>query len=325
MQLKIAFTFLAFALTAFPLFEQDKTTVKTENPTNHFFFYSADGGNTWQDLRNPTVDGSDISYLFSDKETIYLGSRKNGLFHSSAPALGIWSREMPGSLWPGSEQGEVYKIFAAQNSIFASVLHHGIYRKSLGINFWQSVESPLKGGLIHALVELPGGKLLMAGHNGMALSTDGGSTWRQVYARGWVASLAVSGNVVLASGGEDLLRSTDGGETWTCVRNDTRISYDLIVLKDRILATDRGVTKGLVSADGGKTWALLTGFPVGIFRVQQVGQWLYCAHRKGISRSGDGGKTWKLICAAPNSQNNEYYDFCIMQNQIFVIKMPAGC
>ena len=84
-----------------------------------------------------------------------------------------------------------------------------------------SVQRPLVGGDFHALVVDPTNseKAMVGGHEGAAVSYDGGATWRQISdltasdPMGWVIDTK-DPLKMYAGGHPGFFRSEDGGESW---------------------------------------------------------------------------------------------------------------
>ena len=135
---------------------------------------------------------------------------------------------------------------------------------------WQLTTDPPSNG-IWTYAMGPGGVPLYAGsHNtGMALSTDRGSTWKQlpVMITHTLSDLAVSpvdAQVVWRSAGGLLERTTDGGWHWESqplgsIGQPSSLVYDLAVTPwngDRLYGVDnRGQSS--VSVDGGASWTTM--------------------------------------------------------------------
>jgi photosystem II stability/assembly factor-like uncharacterized protein len=164
-------------------------------------------------------------------------------------------------------------------------------------------------------------QILFAGsHDGIHKSTDGGQTWRTVYALPssyeGVSSLVIDpGNpsrvVALGSG---VILSSDGGESWTgglscpvspCGSDLARIFVDQSGSGTFILV---GISGLYISRDGGVTFSALRPpafFPsTAAFDPQHPG-WIYVATMTGVLGrlflSKDGGATWTEKTNTPDA------------------------
>lgn len=165
---------------------------------------------------------------------------------------------------------------------------------------------PFVGGDLHSLVVSPtdGSRLYVGGHEGVAVSTDGGSTWRQVEslagadAMGW----AFSEGKILVGGHPGLFISTDGGRTFEA-RNDGLPATDIHALGagDGIIYAASPAAGVFASTDGGDTWKMRTAqvgqsFMGGIL-VDPADQNRVVASdmQFGAVESTDGGRTWRPL------------------------------
>lgn len=164
---------------------------------------------------------------------------------------------------------------------------------------------PFVGGDLHSLVAEPdGARLFVGGHEGVAVSSDEGRTWRQIDslngadAMGW----AFDGERVLVGGHPGLFISEDGGRTFE-QRNDGLPATDIHALGaggDRIYAASPQVGV-FMSTDGGRSWEM---------RTEQAGQSFMGRilvdpadpdhlvapdMQAGAAESTDGGRSWSAL------------------------------
>jgi len=147
-----------------------------------------------------------------------------------------------------------------------------------------------------------GGVVWAAGHNVLARSLDGGSTWEDVRPSG-LEGLDVHGFAVdphnrdtlyAAIAGQGLFRSSDGGQSFSLVSRDVGPGVmALAVTPDgRLLAGE--MQQGLmISADGGRSWQLgleasLMGLALNPDDPERV-----LATGPGVLISTDGGDNWR--------------------------------
>jgi photosystem II stability/assembly factor-like uncharacterized protein len=166
--------------------------------------------------------------------------------------------------------------------------------------------APFVGGDLHSLVVDPNGtdRLYVGGHEAVAVSTDGGTSWRQVEslsgadAMGW----AFAGDQVLVGGHPGLFVSEDGGRTFE-MRNEGLPATDV-----HALGAGEGMIYGaspdagvFASTDDGRTWELRTG-EVGhafmgriLVDPQDPDHVIAPDMEAGAAESTDGGRTWRAL------------------------------
>lgn len=158
-------------------------------------------------------------------------------------------------------------------------------------------------------VQTPDGKeQLVAGHNGVHASSDGGNTWRDL-------TQQLPGSDVHAAGmdpaqpahlwadvvGRGIYGSTDGGSTWG-LRGGTSMSLMGPILiqsgGESMIGSDpqQGVVR---STDGGKTWSALSSLLAYWLAADPADTRHLLAVGATLSESTDGGATWKELAGAP--------------------------
>ena len=171
---------------------------------------------------------------------------------------------------------------------------------------------PFVGGDLHSLVMAPStdSRLFVGGHEGVAVSTDGGRTWSQVDslagadAMGW----AFTDEAALVGGHPGLFVSEDGGRTFR-QDNDGLPATDI-----HALGSGAGVIYAaspqlgvFASTDGGASWEL---------RTDQAGQafmgrilvdpgdpdhLIAPDMQAGAVESSDGGRSWSVLGGVPGA------------------------
>lgn len=193
-----------------------------------------------------------------------------------------------------------------------------------------TVAAPVVGGDLHTLAVV-GKALYVGGHSDVAVSRDGGGTWRQVDSLSGADSMgwAITPGNVLMGGHPGLYRSTDNGSTFSAVAGAAAVP-DVHALGNAggtvyLASPQAGL---LVSVDGGRTWKV---------RNPQAGQSFMGTilvdpnnpdrliapdMSNGLSISTDGGRSWRSLggpmgamAAAWNANNTD---------QIVAVGMDGG-
>jgi len=163
--------------------------------------------------------------------------------------------------------------------------------------------NPYVGGDLHTVTAI-GDRLYVGGHDGTAVSTDGGKAWtavpslRGADAMGWAQTPAG----LLAGGHPGLYRSTDGGTTFTKTNGPAQVS-DVHALgasgSTAYLASPRvGL---LVSSDGGASWQVRNPQAgktfMGTLLVDPADPQHLIAPdmQNGLVASADSGHTWTAL------------------------------
>lgn len=166
--------------------------------------------------------------------------------------------------------------------------------------------SPFVGADLHSLVVAPSApsRLYVGGHEGVAVSSDGGATWKQVEtldgadAMGW----AFDGERLLVGGHPGLYLSEDGGRTFE-QRNEGLPATDIhgIGAGDGVIYAASPQVGVFASTDGGRSWEV---------RTDQVGhsfmgrilvdpadpdRLVTTDMGSGVVESTDGGRTWSVL------------------------------
>jgi photosystem II stability/assembly factor-like uncharacterized protein len=171
---------------------------------------------------------------------------------------------------------------------------------------------PFVGGDLHSLVMAPGAtsRLYVGGHEGVAVSADGGQTWRQVQSLGGADAMgwAFTAQRVLVGGHPGLFVSDDGGRTFR-MDNDGLPATDI-----HALGTGAGVIYAaspqlgvFASTDGGSSWEVRTdqagqGFMGTILVDPGDPEHLVAPDMQaGAVESSDGGRSWRVLGGVPGA------------------------
>lgn len=162
---------------------------------------------------------------------------------------------------------------------------------------------PYVGGDLHTITAIEG-RLYVGGHDGVAVSTDEGQTWRSVSslqgadAMGW----AQTSRALLVGGHPGLFTSTDNGTTFTKTAGDSQVGdvHALGAAGDTayLASPQAGL---LTSDDGGATWTLRNSAVgqtfMGTILVDPSDPQHVIAPdmQNGLVTSSDGGSTWTVL------------------------------
>ena len=177
--------------------------------TRHGLWASRDGGASW--TRNVALPAPDPRGLTCAGSEVVVADTQAGVFVSTD--LHDWRRVLPTAdrLSPSADGQAAFSLGGDDPS---SRTAYVIQRTGA-----RAVAVPLAA--LRA-AGLPGGPLLVQSSGVLAISPDGGATWRTA-AQGSFASLAVSpafpqdGVVLMGGFRTGILRSADGGHTWNTV------------------------------------------------------------------------------------------------------------
>lgn len=211
---------------------------------------STDGGRSWQPLgtRSDAMSlgaASDGSIVIAGHE-VFASSRDNGrtweTIAASLPSLDIhgfardpgdparmWAYLATGGLWESGDGGVNWEQVQQENILFPI-----------------AVASP------------SGTRLFGVTANGLAISEDGGRTWRNVASPELypIASLATTtdGSVLVAGGPSGLARSDDGGASWSKLAFAGEPAAIAVTDGGRTIAIVARSTEFYRSDDGGRSW-----------------------------------------------------------------------
>jgi photosystem II stability/assembly factor-like uncharacterized protein len=239
-------------------------------------FKSTDGGDSWQPLTNglrATLIGS-VAIAPTDPQTVYAGT-----------GVGVFKTTDGGATWRAASEG----LFGKES----------VYQRQ-----WR-----LEEGYVRKLVvDARDPDTVYAGtyQRGFFTTTNGGTSWQHVSARGVVAIDPNDRATIYAAGNEKaqtvrISRSTDAGSTWRTVgprrAHWPLDSIDIDPQDSQTLyaSSAYGVHK---SVDGGRTWRALSlpGRWVESFAIDpRSSKTLYLGFDAGLFKSRDGGRSWRVL------------------------------
>lgn len=314
-----------------PVQDSQRTKQSNQPAGAHHVFTSTDGGKTWQDIgknlpkniqgANDGVDG----YVYKAEDCannngLYLRAGKSIFHHERNAATTSWKKEV----FPN----QMSNIATGKNGLLAYNYSGQIVQKTTGTNIWLPVYTSFKGA-VRTVFEAAGGSVFIGSENGLFKSVNGGKTWKQVHAGGWVLKLAEQNGVLIATSMSGIIRSADDGEHWTVVISEGGVGIDVAPIKGGFAAITYNTTSQTrrvrTSYDGGKTWqAIDAGLPASqsISTIVQAGESLFCGHPDGIYQSSDKGKTWKRILC---SMDGKVFNLSVSGNVIYAILKNGGC
>lgn len=314
-----------------PVQDSQRTQTRDKPTGENIVFKSNDGGKTWKDIGKSLPkniqginDGID-NYVYKAEDCtnnngLYIRAGKNIFHHERNAANTFWKKE--------NFPNQMSNIATGKNGLIAYNYSGQIVQKTGGTDVWLPVYTSFKGK-VRTVFEAVGGSVFIGSENGLFKSANGGQTWKQVHAGGWVLKLVEQNGVLMATSQSGIIRSIDDGEHWTVVISEGGVGIDVATIKGGFAAisynTFSETRRVRTSYDGGKTWqAIDAGLPASqsISSIVQVGENLFCGHPDGIYKSIDKGKTWKRIL---RSMNGKVFKLSVSGNVIYAILKNGGC
>lgn len=319
---------------------------------------TTDGGLNWKPLFDKVKDASPsigaLAVSESDPNVIYVGTGEACIRGNIVGGNGVYKSIDAGKTWKLSGLADTHAIgrvivhpknpdiafVAALGHPFGENEERGVFRTRDGGKTWEKVlYKDAKTGAIDITFDPSNANILFASlwqakrtpwsmdsggpGSGLYRSADGGSTWKEVKARGLPETVlgrigvSVSGAnpnriyaVVEAEKG-GIFRSDDGGENWQLTTDDHRFRqrawyYSHIFADPKSADTVYILNTGIYrSNDGGKTFT-----PIRAPHGDNHGLWIDPTNPKRLINGNDGGATisidgganWSTVYNQPTSQ-----------------------
>lgn len=310
------------------LFDLSSTAVTGEGTgevtsgAGKIIFQSTDGGQTWKDISKGLPEGLTPSTVFAGDGELFL-SASNGIYrNSTASKTANWKKEM-------LLEQSFTTVSAGIGGVIAFSNNGRFLQKANYTGLWMPVFTDFKGRMVRNVFTTREGSVFIGCDDGLFKSTDQGKTWKHVMEDGWVIKMVESNGLLLCTSQSGILRSTDGGEHWEVVLSEGGVGIDVEVIKGGFAAINyntRSHTRRIrTSTDGGKTWQPIdAGLPPSLLisSIQQVGDYFYCGHPKGIYRSADQGKTWNLLLP---TIGEKVFNLSVSGGVLYAVLQNGGC
>lgn len=283
---------------------------------------STDNGQSWQDISTGLPEGLTPSTFFTGDGELFLGTSK-GLYRNGTTAkTANWKKEM-------ALEQSLSTISAGVGGVIAFSRDGRFFQKLKGMGVWTPIFTNFKSQMVRSVFTASDGSVFIGCDNGLFKSADQGKTWKHVMENGWVIKMVESDGVLLCTNEGGILRSTDGGDNWNVVLNEGGVGIAVEIIKDGFAAitccTNSETRRVRTSTDGGETWqAIDTGLPpsLSISSIQQVGDYFYCGHPKGIYRSADQGQSWDLLLPAIGEK---VFNLSVSDGVLYAVLQDGGC
>ena len=231
-------------------------------------------------------------------------------------ASGLYRTRNGGQAWRSVETGledpavqclAISPNFAEDRLVVAGTEADGLLRSTDGGATWHRPDGLTTGGVAALAFGPTGRRLAAATESGIAVSDDGGDSWRILTTdiQQQALSLVFCGDALLAGfHREGIGRFESGGSTWRAANEGlaARLHTELLLSPD--FARDRsvfvgGLEDGLrVSTDGGVTWQTAFAEESSVHGIAASTTYatdgtLYLATSAGIRVSPDRGRSWE--------------------------------
>ncbi len=290
------------------------TTILAGSATEGLFV-SEDEGRSWQSRNSGLPDRAVIALVlspdFQQDRTAFLATEEG--LHRTADGGSSWEQVWACPEGDSLEALAVSPSFGTDGTVFAGTAAQGVLRSMSRGASWQPANEGLVDLCINAIAVSPDfarDHLVMAGTGGgIALSADGGTSWRVAAEERTALSVALTGSLLLAGlarGG--VLRSEDSGASWKAANEGLYAASFVGLALSPAFDSDAtlfawGPSEELFrSTDGGKSWASmsegLAGADVASLAISPAfaedGR-AYVATSDGMFMSDDRGAAWRRL------------------------------
>ncbi len=305
-----------------PTFVTGQGIGKATSGAANIVFQSTDSGQSWQDISEGLPQGLTPSAFFASDGELFLGSSTGIYRNGSAAKTASWEKEM-------YLEQSLTTVSADIGGVIAFSRNGRFFQKLNGTGIWVPIFTDFENQTVRNVFTAKAGSVFIGCDNGLFKSSDQGRTWKHVTQNGWVIDMVESDGVLLCTNQNGILRSIDGGEHWDVVLSEGGVGIAVAAIKGGFAAitynTKSQTRRIRTSTDGGKTWQPIDGgLPpsLSISSIQQVGDYFYCGHPKGIYRSADQGKTWNLLLP---TIGEKVFNLSVSGGVMYAVLKNGGC
>lgn len=322
--------------------EADKSQLsETSSKIDGILFQSNDLGATWKDISAGLPENGRIGFVYAQHDDVYVSSFESKVYHSKLASLNQWTLEHIGEYF---NHEYISGFYDGKKGPMVSITSHGIFKRIPLTTFWQPIGDNLENELIYDVKETTNGAFYVATASGIFKSQGDLISWKKVYDKGWVKSMAlIEGNLV-ASSIQGIIRSVDGNH-WNSVVSEADALYNISIINHQLVANREAIEWNMThqdnsylnkannnsilsSVDGGKTWQAMNTNGISskiVYDVIQAGNYLFASHAEGISKSADGGKTWTTIPFKISTYETQKIKLIKAENSILAFVINTGC
>jgi photosystem II stability/assembly factor-like uncharacterized protein len=303
----------------------DRVIVDPKNPANVYavaggrVFWSTDGGRSWTGGQqiDPRIDALALD---PQRPSVLYAGTGAGVFKSTdAGRSWAWSGLGQTPRLPGGRRGEgnvsSLVVDPTDSSVIyavAGVVGAHVSKSNDGGRTWRTLPAsprsvdalaidPANPQVLFAAVEGAWTQPKGPGHSTVAMTSDGGATWRTVLSHDgyfWAIAVDPAGpGTVYAVGTAGVLATADDGLTWTSAGKAPAYNLLALAVDPRnpgtlyVASWKNGVFR---TSNGGRTWTTVGATFSGPIAIDpQAPSTLYLGTTDGIAKTLDGGKTWR--------------------------------
>lgn len=314
--------------------------LKALQPATNVVFQSADGGRTWQDISTGLPGNVQPESVFAAENELFIGTQ-HGLYRSgNATSNPVWQQTL-------FLYGRITAVFPGRAGLLACSYERGLFQNISGTDIWMPISATLKDKSVRTVLETKNGTLFVGCDSGVYKSADKGQTWKQVFDKGIILNIVLSGDVLIGGGVQGVIRSADNGEHWDYVLNENILAkktgligdhfVTILGARDATKVSPEGITHRLRSSDdGGQTWHRLDEAPLPVkgvynlderlsqvkdaYDIVQAGEFLFCSFDTGIFRSADQGRSWEPVFTS----EGRAFNLAVSGQVVYAVQGPGG-